>query len=129
MTQNIKRYSEAFRRQVVKEYEAGETITDLQKKYGITGGQTIQAWIKKYARAGLRTTVVRIQTAEEVNRVRQLEKQVEELERALARTTLEKLFLESVVEELQLQQGDEQVKKNAVPSLSGTKTNAGRKRA
>lgn len=129
MTQNIKRYSEAFRRQVVKEYEAGETITDLQKKYGITGGQTIQAWIKKYARAGLRTTVVRIQTAEEVNRVRQLEKQVEELERALARTTLEKLFLESVVEELQLQQGDEQVKKNAAPSSSGTKTNAGRKRA
>jgi transposase-like protein len=47
MAKTIKRYSDAFRRQVVAEYEAGSSIAQLQKKYGITGGQTIQAWIKK----------------------------------------------------------------------------------
>jgi transposase len=117
MAQNIKRYSESFRRQVVNEYIAGSTIGSLQKKYGITGGQTIQYWIKKYAPKGLRSEVIRIQTAEEANRVKELERQVDELERALARTTLEKLKLESILEELELLYGEEAVKKNAARSL------------
>jgi transposase len=119
MTQTIKRYSEAFRRQVVSEYEAGSAIPELQKKYGITGSETIQNWIKKYASEGLRHAVVRIQTAEEANRVKQLESQIEQLERALARTTLEKLKLESILEELQVK---EEVKKNAVLSSPGSTT-------
>lgn len=116
MTKTIKRYSEAFRRQVVKEYEAGCNILNLQKKYGISGKMTIQKWIHKYSYEGLRSEVVRIQTAEEANRVRELEKQIETLERALARTTLEKLKLESIVEELQQLHGEDGVKKNAPPS-------------
>jgi len=117
MTEKIKRYSEAFRRQVVAEYESGVGITSLQKKYGINGGTTIQSWIKKYAKQGLRYELVRIQTAEEVNRVKELEKQVKDLEQALGKVTLEKLKLESILEELGEAQGDE-VKKNEAP-LSG----------
>jgi transposase-like protein len=119
MTEKIKRYSEAFRRQVVAEYESGVTITSLQKKYGIKGGTTIQTWIKKYARAGFRHEVVHIQTVEEVNRVKDLEKQVKEMEQALGKVMLDKLKLESILEELQGGQGEE-VKKNAAPLSNGS---------
>ena len=119
MTEKIKRYSEAFRRQVVAEYESGVTITSLQKKYGIKGGTPIQTWIKKYARAGFRHEVVHIQTVEEVNRVKDLEKQVKEMEQALGKVMLDKLKLESILEELQGGQGEE-VKKNAAPLSNGS---------
>lgn len=122
MTQAVKRYSEAFRRQVVAEYEAGASMTALQKKYGITGTQTIPKWITKYGSQGFRHKLVRIQTTEEANRVKELEQQVEQLERALARMTLEKLRLESIVEELQAE--EEAVKKNAPASLPGSTKNS-----
>ncbi len=111
----IKRYSEAFKRQVVAEYETGISISDLQKKYGITGGMTIPNWVKKYAKQGFRHELVRIQTAEEVNRVKELEQQVQELEQTLGKVVLEKLKLESILEELE-ERHDVEVKKNAVRS-------------
>jgi transposase len=111
----IKRYSEAFKRRVVAEYETGTIISDLQKKYGITGGMTIPNWIKKYAKQGFRHELVRIQTAEEANRVKELEQQVQELEQTLGKVVLEKLKLESILEELEETYGVE-VKKNAVRS-------------
>ena len=112
---NVKRYSEAFKRQVVSEYEAGASISDLQKKYGITGAETIPRWIKQYARQGFRHELIRIQTAEEADRVKELEEQVQELEQALGKVVLEKLKLESILEELEETYGVE-VKKNAVRS-------------
>jgi transposase-like protein len=117
MTKKIRRYSEAFKRQVVAEYEAGNNISDLAKKYGITGGMTIKYWIKKYAKDGFRHELVRIQTAEEANRVRELEQQVKDLEQALGRVMLEKLKLESILEVLQEKEVD-MVKKNELPSSS-----------
>jgi transposase len=115
--QKIKRYSEGFKRQVVSEYEAGSSMPALAKKYGITGGQTIRNWIKKYAKEGFRHELVRIQTTEEANRVKQLEQQVQQLEQALGKVVLEKLKLESILEELEETYGVE-VKKNALPSSS-----------
>ncbi len=119
MTQTVKRYSETFKREVVAEYEAGANVFSLQKKYGITGGQTIQAWIKKYGTQGYRTEVMRIQRVDEAERVKELEKQVKELEQALGKMTLEKLKLESILEVLQ---GDdvEAVKKNVLPSSNNS---------
>ncbi len=117
MTRKIKRYSEAFKRQVVEEYEAGNNISVLAKKYGITGGVTIKHWIKKYAKDGFRHELVRIQTAEEANRVRELERQVKDLEQALGKVMLEKLKLESILEVLQENEVD-MVKKNGLPSSS-----------
>lgn len=115
MTKQVKRYSEAFKLQVVSEYEAGSNISDLQKKYGITGGSTIRRWIKKYAKEGFRHELIRIQTAQEARQVKELEKQVQELEQVLGKVTLEKLKLESILEELEEAYSVE-VKKNAVRS-------------
>lgn len=113
-----KRYSEALKRQVVLEYEAGISITDLQKKYGIGGTETIPRWIKKYAKDGFRHELIRIQTSEEINRIKTLEGKVEELEQALGKVMLEKLKLESILEELEESYGVE-VKKNGAPSSTG----------
>lgn len=119
MTRKIKRYSDAFRREVVAEYEGGEEISTLRKKYGITGMVTIQTWVRKYGKEGLRTEVVHIQKAEEADRVRELEKQVQELEQALGKLVLEKLKLESILEELQEAEADV-VKKNEQPLSNGS---------
>lgn len=110
MTDKIKRYSEGFKRQVVSEYEAGTSIVTLQKKYGISGNTTIQRWISQHGREGLRHELLHIQTAAEVERVKALEQQVDELQQALGRVTLEKLKLESQLAELQ--GVEETVKKN-----------------
>lgn len=118
MTPPIKKYSEAFRRQVVAEYEAGKSVLSLQRKYGIGGAGTIARWIHQYAKEGLRHEVIRIQTAAEADRVKALEQQVTELEQALGKVMLEKLKLESILEELQVDA--QQVKKNARPSSTGS---------
>jgi transposase-like protein len=119
MTEKIRRYSEAFKRAVVGEYEAGATIGSLQRKYGINGMFTIQSWVRKYGNQGMRTEVVYIQQAEEADRVRELERRVKELEQALGQVTLEKLKLESILEELQGSEAEE-VKKNEQPSSNAS---------
>jgi transposase len=126
MTRKLRIYSEAFKREVVAEYEAGESVSSLQKKYGINGSLTIQKWVRKYGKEGLRTEVVYIQKADEANRVRELEKQVKELEQALGKVTLEKLKLESILEELAGADA-EIVKKNEPPSSNASSGKSGKK--
>jgi transposase-like protein len=111
---------------VVNEYEAGEALSSLRKKYGINGMNTINRWIKKYGKGVFRNEIIRIQTAEEANRVRELEKQVQELQAALGKLTLEKLKLESIVEVLQAEI-PEGVKKNGPLSWSSSVTKSGSK--
>ena len=105
------RYSEAFKKQVVKEYEAGASTYRLRQKYGIKGGSTISTWVKKYGREGSRYELMVMQKPEERERIKQLEKRIQELEKALAQVTLDKLMLESLVEVIEEEEGGE-VKKN-----------------
>ena len=111
MSTTRKRYSEAVIRQIISEYESGYSIAELKRKYSITGNGTIQKWIKKYSKEGLRHKFIRIQQVEEINQVKELEKRIKELEQALGKTTLEKLKLECIVEEYQETYGAELVKK------------------
>lgn len=116
MSTTKKRYSEAVIRQIISEYESGYSIAELKRKYAITGNGTIQKWIKKYSKEGLRHKFIRIQQVEEINQVKELEKRIKELEQALGKTTLEKLKLECIVEEYQETYGAELVKKKEVRS-------------
>lgn len=97
--QVVKRYSEAFKRQVVSEYEDGHSVLSLRTKYGITGNGTIERWIKKYARAGFRHELVIIQRADEREHQKVLEARIRELETAVAQLTLDKIVLESSLAE------------------------------
>ena len=60
----VKRYSVAIKQKIVREYEAGATMSELRRKYGIGGGATIRAWIEKYGREGLRHKLIVIQSPE-----------------------------------------------------------------
>ncbi len=115
--QVMKRYSEAFKRQVVSEYEEGHSVVSLQARYGITGNGTIERWVKKYAHAGLRHELVIIQRGDERDRQKAVEARVRELETAVAQLTLEKIVLESSLAEAEKLLGME-VKKNGAPPSS-----------
>lgn len=94
----IKRYSEAFKQQVVREYEAGTSMHELSVKYGIGGGNTISGWVTKYGRAGFRHKLLVIQTPEEQNQYKQLKERNERLEKLVAQLLLDKVMLESTLQ-------------------------------
>lgn len=113
----VKRYSEAFKRQVVCEYEDGCSVQDLRRRYGIKGHGTVQGWVRKYGNASLRHELVIVQRADERAREKELETRVRELETAVAQLTLEKIVLESTLAEAEKLLGME-VKKNDIPPSS-----------
>ena len=85
----VKRYSEAFKRKVIGEIEAGTmSVGEAKKVYDIRGAGTVRTWLKKYGKNHLMAKVVRIETVGEVNRVKQLEKEKRDLESALAQAHL-----------------------------------------
>lgn len=115
------RYSEAFKRQVVREYEAGVSAYRLGAKYGIKGKSTISSWVKKYGREGSRHELMVIQKPEEREEVQALKARIKQLESALAQTMLDKLMLESLLETIEAEEGIE-VKKNIVRPRSSEPT-------
>ena len=94
-----KRYSFGFRQKVVDEIERGKlTVNQARYLYDISGGQTIQNWIKKLGKLHLLNKVVRIEMKDEVSRLKQLEKEKKELESALAQAHLKLVTYESIIE-------------------------------
>lgn len=129
MTQDThsKRYSEAFKRQVVQEYEAGSSLNHLRRKYGIGGSMTIQKWVRRYSHRGLQersasspeplvSPAAADQTADEMRR---LEERIRWLEKAVSELTIDKLLLQSTLAAYQELYGDELVKKTGRPSSNG----------
>jgi transposase len=97
-TTKIKRYSESFKRQVVREYEEGASAHYLQQKYGIGGSATIKHWVQKYGKEGFRTEQVLICSPEDQPTFQQMEQRIRELEAALAEAVLEARMLAAIVE-------------------------------
>jgi transposase-like protein len=119
----IRRYSVAFKRQVVSQYEAGASLNELKQRYGIGGSQTVNKWVNKYGREGMRHKLMMIQQPEEQLRVKELEKQLREMKDALAHLTLDKFMLECCLEVAEDELGHE-VKKKSV-TRSWTKLRSG----
>ena len=116
--QVYKRYSEAFRIQVVREYEQeGASLNQLRKRYGVTT-ITLKKWIQKYSTQGLRYSLMTIQTPAERNRVKELEAENARLKMLVADLTLEKAILESTVAVIEEAYGID-VKKNELTSSNG----------
>jgi len=80
------RYSEAYKRQIVKEIESGKysSLNSVAKAYGIGGTSTIANWIRKYGSDDLLPRNVRIETVKEQNEIKILKKRIRELEVAMA---------------------------------------------
>ncbi len=110
-----KRYSEAFRIQVVREYEeSGVSLNALRKKYGVSI-KALELWIKRYSKEGVRHRLMVIQSPEEQNRIKELEERIRRQEELIARLALDKLMLESTLEVIERDYGID-VKKNASTS-------------
>lgn len=78
------RYSEAFKREVVRELESQElSFLAIQRKYGIGGASTVQKWVWQYGN-GTRGKVIRVERPEEINELQRLKERVRRLESALA---------------------------------------------
>jgi transposase-like protein len=94
------RYSNGFKERVVRELEEEHlTITDLQRRYGIRGNVTIQGWIRTFGKHHLLNRVVKIETMDEKDRIKELEKQIKELKLKLADSVMGEHILEEVIKE------------------------------
>ncbi len=84
----IRRYSTCFKQQVIRELEQGrfDSIEQARLHYEIGGSVTIQNWLKHYGCNDLQAKVVRVEKPDEADRIRELKRQVLELQRALGQT-------------------------------------------
>lgn len=92
-------YSTAFKQKIVSEVESGQlSIAQARKIYDIGGKCTIQKWIKKYGKNLLHQKIVRIEMPGEINKLKKLEQEKQQLEHALAQAHLKLLVTESLLE-------------------------------
>lgn len=96
----IKRYSENFKRHVVKELECGQLVsqTEARRRYGIAGKSTIRGWLDKYGQNESQKKVVRIEMPSERKEIEILKEKIGELESALATTRMRELVNEVYLE-------------------------------
>ena len=70
--------------EVVRELECEDLpFMEIQRKYGIKGAWTVQAWVRKYGN-GTRGKVIRVERPDEINELKRLRARVRQLESALA---------------------------------------------
>jgi transposase-like protein len=108
------RYSQAFKQQVVGEVEEGRlTCSQATKKYGIKGVSTVRHWLKRMGKLDLIQTIIRVEKPNEKDRIKELERQIRQLNNSLAETQVRYLLAESQFEIVCEQQGlnPEEVKK------------------
>ncbi len=82
----IRKYSEAFKLQVLSEMESGELKSqyEARMRYDIRGHATVSKWIKKYGKAELSAKVVRVETTKERDQLKEMKRRIRELEHALS---------------------------------------------
>ena len=100
MQRRVVRYSEAFKKEVVRELETGQFRDPAQatRHYGIGAQQTVRRWASQYGREGLLKPLVRVQTKDEVDEVKRLRGRIAQLESALADLHIKHLLEESYLE-------------------------------
>ena len=110
-------YSLAFKQKVVKEIENGIlTKSEAGRLYNINGSTTINKWLKQLGKSHLINKVIHIETKDEMNKLKELERQNRELESALAKSQLKILALESTIEVLEESRGEKLKKKSDIKS-------------
>jgi transposase-like protein len=101
-----KRYSEAFKRQIVRDLERGViTASEVRKKYGVSGGNTIEYWLKRYGTGKVSPKTRKRKDVAASRKLLVYERRTRELEQAVARLTVEKVALESLIDEAQTELG------------------------
>lgn len=86
MGQQVTRYSEAFKRQVVDEIERGKYASPFKARraYKIPGSGTVERWVRKYGREYLLPKIMRVESLKERDEIKESRKRIKDLEAALA---------------------------------------------
>lgn len=114
-----KRYSTAFQLKVVREIEEGKyTCRHARDLYDIGGKSTIAKWLQRHGKQHLLTEVVQVRMKTEQDKVKQLQDRIRELERALADSQIEKVYLQGLVQVMDEATGETLKKKAADLPLS-----------
>jgi transposase-like protein len=115
-------YSEDFKLKIVKDYESGKhTVYELEKIYDISN-PTIYRWIYKYSTYNKKSIKVVELKDSQMNKIKQLEERIAELEQALGKKQMNIDYLEKMIE-LAKEHYDIDIKKNSnTPQSGGSKT-------
>jgi transposase-like protein len=114
------RYSEAFKREVVRQLEMeGLSYAAVRLKYGITGNATVQKWVRRYG-SGIRGRMIRVEKPEEISQLKRLKERVRQLESALADANID-LGLERAYTRMACEEA-------GIPDVEAFKKNADGKR-
>lgn len=123
----VYRYSEAFKRQVVRELEEGilKDHSEATRRYGIRGRSTVASWTKRYGTPASQTRIVRVEKPDEQDVIKKLKQRERALEKALAESRMRELLAEGHFAELCSQLGldcEEQKKKLGMEPSAGRAT-------
>lgn len=93
-----RRYSEAFKRQLVADFERGQySVLELERLHGV-GNPTIYNWIYKYSTFNKRGYRIVEMKDSSSKKVRELEQKIKELERAVGQKQIRIDYLEKMME-------------------------------
>lgn len=94
----IRRYSEPFKLKILDELTTGKlNKNQLEKLYGINP-TTINEWIRKYNRKDLMNTRVKVETKDEITRIKELQKEIAQLKKLLLKKDMDALIEDSYLE-------------------------------
>lgn len=116
--QKHRKFSDAFKRQIVKEFESGKySVIELCKLYGLYG-RSVYQWIYKFSTfndSGYRVVEMK---ASSTKKVKQLEDRIRELERMVGQKQIKIDYLEKLMDVAKEELGID-VKKNSDTPPSG----------
>lgn len=118
----VVRYSEAFKRQVVRELEEGALRDhgEARRRYGIRGKATVARWVRRYGSPSLQTRLVRVEKPDEKDVIKKMQLRERALEKAVAESRMRELLMEGhfleLCERLGLDPQKEKKKLHEAPS-------------
>ena len=96
--QVTRRYSEAFKLKILAELSTGKySKRELARIYGLQSS-TVNEWIKKYDRKDLMNTRIMVENKDEITRLKELQKEIEQLKKVIIKKDLEHLVYDSYLE-------------------------------
>jgi transposase-like protein len=91
-------YSKEFKQQIVSEFESGKfSVLQMERLYGVSNA-TIYNWIYKFSTFNERGLRVVEQKHSHMDKVKELEKRIKELEGAVGRKQIKIDYLEKMIE-------------------------------
>lgn len=114
----LRRFSEDFKLKLVSDYESGKmTVLEMEKFYDISNA-TIYNWIYRYSKYNLKSIQVVEFKDSHMDKIKQLEARIKELERAVGQKQMNIDYLEKMID-LAKEEYNIDIKKNSNTPQSG----------